>query len=167
MRFKIAEFLLLVAVSTGAARAEHHPYAGTWKMNVAESRYPPGTAPREQTAVITEVGGELDHKITGIAADGHNISSRFVIPETSGSGRVLEAPNYDAISVKWFSPREREITYTKQGKTVNTVHSSISDDGKHMLADSHGIDVQGEKVEGHAVYDRQESSEAFAGTARK
>jgi hypothetical protein len=156
MRFKIVEFLLLlVAVSTGAAPAEH-PYAGTWKMNVAESRYPPGTAPKEQIAVITEVGGELDHKITGIAADGHNISSRFVIPETSGSGRVLEAPNYDAISVKWFSPREREMTYTKQGKTVNTVHSSISDDGKHMLTDSHGVDVQGEKVEGHAVYDRQE-----------
>ena len=165
MRFNIVRSLLLVAVFTGTARAEH-PYVGIWKINVAESQYPPGAAPKEQTAVITEVGTELDHKITGVAADGHNISARIVIPETSGPGRVLQGPNYDAVSVKWFSPQEREITYTNQGKIVNTVHSSISDDGKHMFTDSHGVNARGERTEGHAVYDREESSESIAGRWR-
>jgi hypothetical protein len=155
MRSTALEFLLLVALFTGGARAEH-PYVGTWKMNAAECRYPAGAAPQAMTAVITDIGADLDHTITGIAADGSRISARIIIPKTSGDGRVLQGPNYDAVSVKWFSQREREITYTNHGKIVNTVHSSISRDGKHMQTESHSVNAQGNATEGHAVYDRQE-----------
>ena len=135
MRWKAAEFLLFVAAFAGAAGAEH-PYVGKWKMNVAKSTYPPGAAPKEQVATITEVGVDLDHRIVRVAADGSRTYTRIVIPKGNGDGRVLEGSNYDAVSVKWFSPREREITYRNHGKIVNTVHSIISEDGKQMQTES-------------------------------
>jgi hypothetical protein len=150
-----ADFLVPLAAFAAAAWAEH-PYAGTWKMNVAESHYAAGAAPKEQVATIAETGDGLDHRIAGIAADGSRISARIIIPKTNGEGKVLQAPNYDAVSVKWYSPREREITYRSHGNVVNTVRSSISDDGKHMRTDSRGVNARGEPTESHAVYDRQE-----------
>jgi hypothetical protein len=155
MRCSAVKFLLLVVLFTGCAWAEN-PYVGTWTMNVAECRYPAGTAPQAMMAVITDTGADLDHTITGVAANGNRISARIIIPKTSGEGRVLEGPNYDAVSVKWFSPGEREITYTNHGKVVNTVHSNISPDGKHMQTDSHSVNARGDTIQAHAVYDRQD-----------
>lgn len=147
--------LLLLLVPLAAVAAEH-PYVGTWKLNVTESKYPPAAALREQIATITKVGTDLDHRVVGIAADGNKTSGRIVIPSTDGPGRVLEPANYDGVSVKWFSPSEREITYTKGSKVVNTVRSRISEDGKHMYTDSKGVNARGETTQAHAVYDRQE-----------
>jgi hypothetical protein len=155
IRSKAAKFLLVITAFTGAAWAAH-PYVGTWKLNVTQSRYPPGAAPKEQVATITEVGANLDHRIAGIAADGSRTSARIVIPKGDGEGKVLAGSNYDSVAVKWFSPREREITYRNRGQIVNTVHSRISEDGNHMRTESHGVNARGGATEGHAVYDRQD-----------
>jgi len=155
MAARLGQVVLLLVVLAAAAKAEH-PYVGTWKMNLAESKYPPGSAPRHQVVTITQVGKDLDHRIVGIAADGRETSARIVIPITDGQGRVLEGANYDGVSVKWFSPGEREIIYRNGGKIINTVRSRISPDGKHMYTDSHGVNARGETTQGHAVYDKQE-----------
>ena len=73
-----------------------------------------------------------------------------------GAGRVLLPANYDGVSVKWFSRREREITYTKAGTVMNVVRSRISADGKHMYTDSRAANARGEMTVGHAEYDKQD-----------
>src|ERR1051325_2159617 len=108
MRHRAAELLLVIAFFAAAAHAQH-PYVGTWKMNVIESKYSPRTGPREQVATISQVGTDLDHRIVGIGQDGSRSSARIVIPTSDGQGRVLEGGNYDAVFVKWFSPQERQI----------------------------------------------------------
>ena len=89
----------MIVLTLPAAVGRNNPYAGTWKMNLAQSRYPSGAAPREQTAIITQAGTDLDHQIVGTSADGAKISARIVIPITDGPGKVLETAKYDGVSV--------------------------------------------------------------------
>lgn len=145
-------FLILLTPTLRAA----DPYVGTWKLNSAKSEYKGGPPPREQSASITKVGTDLDHKIAGTAADGSRISARFTIPSTDGPGRVIESATYNGVSVRWFSPSEREITYTKGGDVVNTVRSRISSDEKSMSVHSTSVNARGQRVEGNSIYDKQE-----------
>jgi hypothetical protein len=105
---------------------------------------------------ITKVGTDLDHKVAGIAADGSKISAWFTIPSAEGTGRVIQSATYDGVSVKWFSPRDREIIYRKGANVVNTVWSRISSDGRSMSTHSQGVNARGESVEGDSTYDKQE-----------
>jgi len=44
--------LLLGGIAVTSARAADEPAAGTWKVNLAKSKYNPGPAPQSSTATI-------------------------------------------------------------------------------------------------------------------
>lgn len=133
--------LLLLAIAVPLCAAD--PYVGRWKMDVPKSKYERGARPRKQTVTITKVGTDLDHKVAGTAADGGKISAWFTIPSAEGTGRVIQSATYDGVSVKWFSPSEREVTYSKGANVVNTVWSRVSSDGKSMSTHSKGVNARG------------------------
>jgi len=51
-------FLILGSIMTFAQTAAKPAFVGTWKLNVAKSKYSPGPTPKTQTAVIDSVDGE-------------------------------------------------------------------------------------------------------------
>ena len=113
------------------------PFAGTWKLNSAKTKYKTGTAPKEQTLTIAESGGDLDVTINGTAADGSAISSHYAVPAQGGEGKIIQS-TYEAVSGKRMGPNQREITYTKAGKAVFTAHSRVSADGKTITVNAKG-----------------------------
>lgn len=147
---RLAFALLAVAAILFAAE----PFAGTWKLNSAKSRYKAGEPPKEQTVTIAESGSDLDVTIKGTGADGTPISSHYTVPAAGGEGKVIESP-YDAVSGKRLGPDRREISYSKGGNVVLTVHSRVSKDGKTMTVTVKGTAAQGKPVDAVAVYDRQ------------
>jgi hypothetical protein len=144
--------LLLLGLSTALVAAD--PFAGTWKLNPAKSKYKTGTPAKEQTVVITEAGGDLDVNITGTAADGSAIASHYTMPAKGGTGKIIQSP-YDAISSKRPSDNERVISYSKGGKVVYTARPRLSADSKTMTATVNGTDPAGKPVEGTAVFEKQ------------
>jgi len=51
------------------------PFAGTWKLNVAKSKFGgPDKPPKEYTMVIQEQGDNFVVTITGVAADGTELT---------------------------------------------------------------------------------------------
>jgi hypothetical protein len=131
------------------------PYVGTWKLDPAKSKYKSGGPPKEQTVVITQQGDREKIVLTGTAADGSPVSARLTVPIAGGEGTVEESERYDAVSVKRISDHARESRYSKGGKHVMTLRSTISKDGTTMTNTLKGVDRNGKPVEGTAVYDKQ------------
>jgi azurin len=142
-------FLGLAAILVAA-----EPFAGTWKLNSAKTKYKTGTAPKEQTVTISEAGTDLDVTLSGTAADGSAIMSHYTVPAQGGDGKIIQS-TYEAVSGKRIGPNEREITYSKGGKAMLTAHSRVSADGKTLTVNVKGTDAQSKPVVGVAVYDKQ------------
>ena len=116
------------------------PFAGTWKMNPAKTKFKTGAAPKEQTVTIAESGSDLNVKVAGIAADGSKIAYGYTIPSAGGTGKMAEPSTYEGISGKRMGPNEREVTYMKGGKTVYTTHSKVAADGNSCPLQSQGAE---------------------------
>ncbi len=151
MRYAKLAFALL---GLAAALIAAEPFAGTWKLNSAKTKYKTGTAPKEQTLTIAASGSDLDVRINGTASDGSAIASHYTVPAQGGGGKIIQSP-YEAVSGKRMGPNERAITYSKGGKAVLTAHSKISADGKTITVNVKGTDAQDKPVDGVAVYDKQ------------
>ena len=54
-----------------AGLAQSHPLIGTWKVNLAKSKYSPGPPPRSNTAIWEAVGEGFRTRTEGIDAQGN------------------------------------------------------------------------------------------------
>ena len=80
MKRLINLFALLVAtaVVTGTLMAQTKPsFVGTWKLNLAKSKYEGSQAPKSLTRTVTAEGSGLKYSFEGEAADGSKISWGF------------------------------------------------------------------------------------------
>lgn len=59
-------------------------FTGTWKLNVAESKYSAGMAPKDVTVVIAEKGADMTVSATGTAGDGKPMSVKYSMPLKGG-----------------------------------------------------------------------------------
>ena len=147
--------LFLLAGSLFAA----DPFAGTWKLNVANSKIVgPNPAPKELTAVVEVAGDQVTVTVKGTAADGSPISVKYTTPGTGGPVQFLEGATPGVSSVfakKKADSRISDSTDTKEGKVIQTTHWVVSPDGKSLRATIKGIDAQGKKFESVEVWDKQ------------
>jgi hypothetical protein len=146
--------LILMLLGFAAVLCAADPYVGTWKMNLAKTKYKAGTEPKEQTITITEAGSDMTVAVAGTAADGSKIALSYTIPATGGPGKI-QSSAYDGISSKRIGPSEREVMYMKGGKTVYTAHSKVSADGNSITVHSKGVNALGQTVDATAFYDKQ------------
>src|SRR3954467_8575765 len=58
------------AASSVALAQDKDPANGTWKLNVAKSKFSPGPAPKEMTVTIESAGDRRRVEATGAPADG-------------------------------------------------------------------------------------------------
>lgn len=75
---------LLVA---GVALAQSHPFAGTWKLNTAKSKYTAGAPPKEETVTVETKGSQEQLTLKGMAANGTPIANQL---RSSSQGRERE-----------------------------------------------------------------------------
>src|SRR5271169_2871483 len=80
-------YLLTVFVFTGSLFAAD-PFAGSWKLNIAKSKFEGPTKPRKELTLVVQEHG--DQRVKGIAADGSPVSRKYTVAETGGEVRVLE-----------------------------------------------------------------------------
>jgi hypothetical protein len=146
--------LILGLVGLATALVAADPFGGTWKLNTSKTMYKTGTAPKEQTVVITEKGSDLDINIKGTLADGTPYSSHYTVPAAGGVGKIIQSP-YEGVSAKRPNANERDIAMSKGGKVVYHARPVVSADGKTMTVTVKGNDPAGKPIEGTAVFDRQ------------
>jgi hypothetical protein len=149
---KLLCLLALLLFSTPLFAAD--PFAGTWTLNTAKTKYTTGTPAKNVTIVIEEQGTNLQTTVTGTNSDGSPISAKFTVPISGGKGSVQQG-DFNGVMSKQISANVRENTYTKDGKEIRSRHIVISKDGKTMTSKVKGMNPAGSTVAGVDVYDKQ------------
>jgi hypothetical protein len=153
--------LLFLAVVSATALpqigfAQSKSSAGTWKLNLAKSKYSPGPPPRSSTLTYQVEGQSLTATTEGIDAQGNPtkvVHGPYVYDGKSYP--VTGARAYDAASYKIINDSTDEITRTKMGKVVQTVTEVLSEDGKTLTFTSTGVNANGQQINNAAVYEKQ------------
>jgi hypothetical protein len=149
---KLLCLLTLLVFATPLFAAD--PFAGTWTLNPAKTKYTTGTPPKNITLVIEEQGPNLQVTATGTSSDGSPISVKFTIPASGGTGSVQEG-DVNGVTSKRVSANVRDNSYTKDGKELRSRHIVVSKDGKTMTSKVKGTNPGGTSVDGTDVYDKQ------------
>jgi hypothetical protein len=153
--------LLFSAIVSAAALprigiAQSNSSAGTWKLNLAKSKYSPGPPPRSSTLTFQVEGKSLTATTEGIDAQGN--PTKVVHGPYFYDGKsypVVGARGYDAASYKIVNDSTDEITRTKLGKVVQTVIEVISADDEALTFATTGVNASGQQINNVAVYEKQ------------
>ena len=147
--------MALLSISVGLAAADD-PLIGTWKLNLAKSKFDPGPAPKSQVNKYEPSGangvkriqdlvnakGEASHSEVSYTFDGKDNL------ETVGRG-------FDSSMSRRMDANTTERIAKKDGKVVNTLRRVVSKDGKTMTVTQKGTDVQGKLFNNLEIYDKQ------------
>jgi len=133
MKRRIGVFAALVIVLAAGSvlLAQSNPFVGTWKLNVASSKYDPGPAPQSQTRTWDAAGMVM---VNGINAAGKPVSYGYPIKGDGKEYPTMGAvPNTaDKITTKKIDANTYEANFTKAGKHVETATFKVSNGGKTL-----------------------------------
>jgi len=132
------------------------PRIGTWKLNVAKSKYSPGPAPQSQTLKV-EPAGQGGEKITSevVNADGTRTVTQYTANFDGKPYPLAGSPVADTVTLKRIDTRTTERTDKKGDKVATSITRVVSPDGKTMTATVKGTNAQGQAMSNVAVFDRQ------------
>jgi hypothetical protein len=146
---------LLMALGANAAFAQgSDALNGTWKLNVAKSKYSPGPAPKSQTVKIE--GTDQARKITVDVAPATGSDQHWEVSGPSGKDLPITGnnPNADTYVVKRINANTLEAQYKLAGKPTITQTAVVSADGKTLTVTGKGTDAKGQTVNNVVVYDK-------------
>jgi hypothetical protein len=151
-------FALAVVVLAGFATLSAQtpdPRIGSWKLDVAKSKYDPGPAPKSTTLKIEPF--EQGEKITSetVNADGTKTVLQYSANYDGKDYKLTGSPTADTVSLKRIDSHTTERTDKKGGKTVMVIRRVVAKDGKTFTSTSKGTNAQGQAVHNVAVYVRQ------------
>ena len=155
----ILVFVAAVAMlGSGVLLAQDNPFIGTWKLNIAKSKYSSGPAPRSQTQTYETHGNGMKVSSEGTAADGSRIAWSYTANfdgmdyPISGTG----APNgADIVAIQRINTNTYEATFKKGAKVVGIGRDEVSKDGKVKTVAATGTDASGKSLTRELVWDKQ------------
>ena len=133
------------------------PWVGTWKLNVAKSKFTPVMpAPKEEIVVIHEIGNQLELIFSCKQTDGSPISYKGTRPAQGGTVDIQPPPpgGQSFIEVV-IEPGNWCLVALRDGKQVYLDHSVVSKDGKKGISTIKGLDANGKPYEGLMIWEKQ------------
>jgi hypothetical protein len=159
MRTRAFVLLAITAVASvlvlGSIAQAADNQVGTWKINVAKSKFSPGPAPKESTLTIESQPDGLKFTIHGTDAEGKAVHIEFSPKYDGKDYPATGMANADTISMKKIDDYTIETVGKKQGKPMVTTTSVVSKDGKTRTTTQKGTNAKGQDVNNTIVYDKQ------------
>jgi hypothetical protein len=155
MKRKIGVFAAMIVVLAAGSvlLAQSNPFVGTWKLNVAASKFNPGPPPQSQMRTwdaagvvsvnVVNAAGKAGSYGYTIKDDGKDYPTVGAIPNTA-----------DKISSKKVDAMTYEANFTKAGKHVETTTFQVSNGGKTLTIHAKGFSPAGD-FENIQVFDKQ------------
>ena len=136
--------------------------AGTWKLNVAKSKYSPGPAPQSNTVKFSAIDGGIKLVADGVDSQGkktHNeYTAKFDGKDNPTKPMLDGKPNSnaaDTVAYKKIDDYTYEATNKLKGKTLAVARHVISKDGKTRTVTTTGTNAQGQKLNDTTVFEKQ------------
>jgi hypothetical protein len=142
--------LLFGAALVLAAQSEHiTPFTGTWKLNLAKSKFHPGPPFKSFTITFTPDG---TRHLDLFGADGQTLKA--LLPWSDGK-EVPVAGMENATATSKIQVRTFHDIWKQNGKVIEDVHGVVSPDGKTLKTTVHATDKQGRPYHNELTFDRQ------------
>jgi hypothetical protein len=145
---------LRAAAQSSARSDEDRLLLGTWKLNLAKSKYRSGPPPQSQTRTYEPEGQGVKATIRTTFADGRSTTVGYVANYDSLEYAVTGSPDADTIALKRVGPRTAEATLSHAGRVIASASRVISEDGNILTITYQGVQL-GNQVDYVAVYDKQ------------
>jgi hypothetical protein len=150
----LAAGVLMAAVLATAQSKD--PFVGTWRLNVAKSKYSPGPPPKSQTSTYQAAGQGYKVSVKTEPASGP-VQQWSYTTNLDGKDAPItgDNPNADMVAVKRINANTLESVNKKGGKVTTTQRNVVAADGKTRTVTTTGMDGQGRKVNNVAVNEKQ------------
>ena len=154
--FTVVSVVVLVLAGSGLALAQTDAHMGTWKLNVAKSKFAPGQTLKSETRTYEPAGD--GYKLSGqrVDADGNTHPESFTAKyDGKDTPFVGDAYGADTLAVKLVDANHLNATEKKGGKLLYTTKVVVSSDGKVMTITNKGKTESGQPINAVLVYDKQ------------
>ncbi len=143
---------LAVVVIGGTALAQS---VGTWKLNLAKSKYTEGQAPKSSTLVYEPAGAGIKVTVDMMPADGPAIHYAYSANYDGKDVSVVGNPNGDMAARTRVDATTTKLVNKKDGQVVSNMTLVDSADGKTLTITTTGKDGKGQNIDSVAVYEKQ------------
>jgi hypothetical protein len=128
---------------------------GTWKLNVAKSKFSPGPAPKSMTITYSPAGTDGMKIVVDVTpADGAAQHWEMTANYDGKDAPVTGNPLADMIAMKKVNAVTGESTFKKDGKVTATNVRKLSADGKTLTITSTGTTADGKPRKDVQVFDK-------------
>ena len=146
--------IFLAMAAGGLVLAQSNPFVGTWKLNLAKSKFNPGPAPKSQTRTWA-VDGKVSAK--GLNPTGKPVAYGYPV---MGDGKHYPTtgavPNSaDTISSKRIDANTIEANFSRGGKPSDTTRFVVSKNRKVLTIAAKGTLPDGKLLDDLLVLDKQ------------
>jgi hypothetical protein len=128
---------------------------GTWELNLAKSKYSPGTAPKSVTRTYQIVGSSVKYSSKGIDGAGMPTLVEYAADFGGKYYPITGSADSDTISLKRIDSHKFQSTQKRAGKVVIKTTNMISQDGKVMTVTSKGTNAKRQPFNSVAVFEKQ------------
>ena len=131
-------------------------WIGTWKLNVAKSKYSPGPAPKSSMLKVSSSEGGMTAITDGVDAQGKPTHTE-IMSKFDGKDYALKgaAAANTTRAYKRIDDNTFEFAVKVDGKATVTVRNGVSRDGKTQTATVTGKNAQGQDVHNTLVLEKQ------------
>ena len=159
IRCGLAALLTLAVSATAPAQSKDDPSIGTWKLNVAKSKFTPGPPIKGDTRSY-EVNGDgwLIVTTETIQPDGARTGVRFAArfdgkayPQIGRFAPTVTLITYEPVDKSTLKYTQRDNT----GKVVSTNTRIVAADGKTMTIEQRSTDASGRAVVNVELFEKQ------------
>ena len=154
--------MMALGFTIGLSAQTADPLSGTWKLNLARSKYSPAAlAIKSSTSRFEVAQGGVRLVNDGVDAQGRATHIEYTVTfdgkdypvKSTIAGRPN--PDQDAVAWKKIDDHTYENTAMLKGKALTTTRVVISRDGKTRTNTVTGKNAQGQTVNNTVVYERQ------------
>ncbi len=147
-KISLAAMLLASAIVLLAQTDQNGPFIGTWKLNVAKSKFNPGPAPKNETVTIAP-----DGKVSVEEVSGDDKPTNWSFTPAGDTAVPIEGMENSTVLAKVSG---NIVGHTwKVGNGNETGHGVVSKDGKTMKYTLTGTDAQGQKVHNVMIFEKE------------
>jgi len=153
----LTAILALAFLISGTTVAQTDPFVGTWKLNVAKSKFGPGTERKSETRIVESSPTGMKVSVDRTNGDGGNQQYNYTTDFSGKPHPITGMAPYeaDSIAVTLGTSNTLSFKLTKGGKPVGSGTTVVSADGKTLTLTSKGTDASGKTISSVAVYDKQ------------
>ena len=128
---------------------------GTWKLDLAKSKYQQGQAPKSATLVYEAAGAGIKVTVDQVPADGPAIQVSVTANYDGKDVPVVGNPNADMVARTRVNATTTKLVNKKGGNILSTATLVVSADGKTLTITTTGKNAKGQTIDSVAVYDKQ------------